>query len=100
MTFKKGLPPEGDLQGRHGLVVHINNGDENGARKMARIFFEQNSCEKEVEFIYNPQPNLWVFVWPEGSFVQMPAIHNFVSQRMMQFCRPFTLKEYFSQISK
>jgi hypothetical protein len=88
-----------DFSGRHGLVVNINYGHKEGAEKIAQSMKDGGFCENDVEFIFNPKPDIWIYVWPDGVTVDMPNIIG-VASRFPQYWRVETLHNYIRNESK
>jgi hypothetical protein len=82
-----------DFDGYHGLVVKIGSGSEEGAIKMAKAIDGCQYSEHSIERIYNPEQNIWVFVWPKGVSVDIQGILARASH-FMQFWRVTTLALY------
>lgn len=90
--FKTDFEKE-NFDGYHGLVVKIGGGSEDGAVKMANAIDSRDFSESRIERIYNPEDDIWVFVWPQGVSVRMPVILA-IASRFPQFWRVTTLALY------
>lgn len=86
-----------DFENCHGLVL-ATGGTEASARKLAKTFYDNGYCDKEIERLYLIKTNIWVFVWPKAVSVRMPKILQTIQQ--VPFGQADTLYNYLKHNEK